>query len=156
MSFSQNTSGFTLLGKASKTTFLMDEEYKIAFECTASGAMFKGQPVKLTTAGKVSAWASTDLQHLLFGFLTNDCADGDLVTVITRGFAMIFAIANAASQNAGIGTYKGYDTTHNATDGAITTGYSLWGAATDVTDTVGWILDQSTAQYALIRVLLKD
>lgn len=150
----------TSLGNASKTTYLMVEPKKIALEFTTGGALKKGQPVKLSTTGTIVAWAQADLQHLLIGYCMADAASGDLTTIYTRGFGVIYALCNAGTQNAGIGTYKGYDTTHNTgnnTDQPATVlGYSLWGAATDVTDTVGWMLDAGVAQYDLIRVLLKN
>lgn len=150
----------TSLGNYSKTTFLAEEPRKISLEFTCAADVKKGQPVKLTATGQVTPWAIADLQHLCIGVCLSSQLSGELVTVITRGYVVIFALANAASQVAGISTYKGYDTTHNTSNNTDmpnpTFGYSLWGAPTDVTDMIGWALDAGTAQYDMIRVLIKD
>lgn len=144
----------TSLGGVSKTTFLATEEDKIAIEFTTAAAVKMGQPVKLTNAGLVTPWAKTDLQHLCLGFCAMDAASGGLVTVYLRAFAVIYAIS-AGAANCGPATYNGYDSTDADTSvGAI--GYSQYGAATDVTDAIGWILDQAAGANALMRVALKD
>lgn len=144
----------TSLGGVSKTTVLAEEEDKIRVEFTTAAIVKKGQPVKLTAAGLVTPWAKTDLQHLNIGYCDSDQASGALVTIVCRGFAIIYGIS-AAAANAGPATYNGYDSADaDLQVGAI--GYSIYGVATDVTDCVAWILDQVGAANNLMRVLIKD
>lgn len=145
----------TSLGGVSKTTVLAEEEMKIRVEFTTAAIVKKGQPVKLTAAGLVTPWAKTDLQHLCIGYCDSDQASGSLVTVVTRGYAIIYGIS-AAAANAGPATYNGYDSTNPDTNEVGAIGYSQYGAATDVTDCIAWILDQASAANFLMRVLIKD
>jgi hypothetical protein len=148
------TGTLTSLGNVSKNTLLAEEEHKIRVEFTTAAQVYKGQLVKLTAAGLVTPWAKTDLQHLAIGYADSDQASGALVTIVCRGYAMLFGIV-AGATNAGPATVNGYDTADTDTyQGGV--GYSIWGAATDVTDCVGWILDQVAAANALVRVLVKD
>lgn len=150
------TGTFTSLGNPSKTTILQYEEEKLAVEFTASGAIRKGVPVKLVAAtGKVIEWAKTDLQHLCIGIALSTQADGDLITIVTRGYAMVWGIAAAGTTNAGPATYNGYDTTNADTDKGLL-GYSKYGAATDSTDAIAWILDPASGVGQLMRVVIKD
>lgn len=157
-------SGFTVLGLNSKTTFLVENKSAIYQEFTANAPVFKGQAVKLVPAsGQVTPAAASDFQSLIIGYALQDTIATALVTVITRGVALIIALANAATQQAGPVAYIGYDTTHNTNtlDYAGDLGYSLYGAATVeaagvVTTSLGWALDVSVAQYDIIRVLLKN
>lgn len=142
------------LGNPSKSTVLAEEEFKIRVEFTTAADVKRGQLVKLTAAGLITPWAKTDLQHLCIGYCDADILSGALATVVTRGYAIIYALS-AGAVNAGMGTYNSYDTTDaDTTFGAK--GYNVWGVATDVTDCVGWILDQATLANQLMRVLVKD
>jgi|SRR5882757_1100214 len=153
--------GFTVVGQNSKTIALAENKAAIYQEFTTNAACFKGQPVKLDNNGLVGPAAASDFLSLIIGYAAFDAAISTLVTVITRGVYMIWALANAI-QNAGPVTYLGYDTTHNTntTDYAGDLGYSLYGAGTVeaagvVSTNHGWALDKSVAQYDLIRVLLR-
>jgi hypothetical protein len=148
------TGTFTTVGNPTKTTILQSERSKLSIEFVASGAIKKGQLVKLTTDGKVIVWAKADLQHLCLGIALSDQLDGELITISTRAYAMIWGMADGVT-NTGPGTVNGYNTANAALDGGAK-GYNRWGAATDVTDAVGWIIDQGAAQYNLMRVLIKD
>lgn len=144
----------TSLGGNSKTTLLAEEEDKIRLEFTTAAIVHKGQLVKLTAAGLVTPWAKTDLQHLAIGYADAETASGALVTIVCRGYGLLFGIV-AGATNAGPGTVNGYDTSDTDTyQGGV--GYNIWGVATDVTDCVGWILDQAAAANALVRVLVKN
>lgn len=149
------TGTLTSLGNPSKSTILDYEEDKISIEFTASGAINKGQPVKLTNAGKVILWAKTDLQHLCLGIALSTQADGELISVVTRGYAIVYGIS-AGAANAGPATYNGYDTTNANTYDGVSKGFSIYGVATDATDAIAWIVDPAAAQYSLMRVLIKD
>lgn len=143
----------TTLGGASKTTFLASEEYKITVELEANEAIKKGQPIKLTADGKAAVWAKADGKDLLIGYAYGDCAVGELTTIWSRGFAMIYAVSKAA-QNAGPATYDSYNA---ATDVGGTKGYNVYSLSVIGTDEVnGWSLDVATAANQLIRVLLMD
>jgi len=145
---------FTTLGLNTKTTFLHTENHKTTVEFTASAVIQPGQLVKLDAAGTISPWAATDLQHTCIGFAYNGAkAVGDLCTVWTRGYAIILGLSNAA-QAAGPTTFASYDTTNATPDG--NKGYNKYKVATDVTDCIGWMLDQATAANQLVRVLIKD
>ena len=143
----------TVLGKKSKTTFLASEEYKITVELVASAAIKKGQPIKLDANGKAAIWAKADTIDLLIGYAYGDCASGELTTIWSRGYVIIYAISKGA-QNAGVVCYDSYDA---STDIGGSTGYNVYAAATVGTDpVVGWSLDKTTAANQLIRVLLMD
>jgi hypothetical protein len=143
----------TTLGGASKTVFLTTEAHKTTIEATASAAIKKGQPIKLTATGQAAIWAVADGIDALIGYAYADCASGELTTIWSRGYAIIYGISNA-SQNAGPVKYTSYDTA-DAVGGL--TGYSKYSAATVGTDAVnGWALDNATAANQLIRILLQD
>lgn len=148
------TGTFTSLGGASKTTVLAEEEDKIRIEFTANANVKRGMLVKLTAAGQVTPWAAADLQHLCIGYCDSDQLATALVTVVMRAYSIIYGLSTAAA-NAGIGKQTAYDSADaDATFGAI--GYNNWAAATDVTDTVGWIIDPATAANQLMRIAIKD
>lgn len=148
------TGTLTSLGGVSKTTLLAEEPDKLRIEFTTAADVKKGQFVKLTNAGLVTPWVKADLQHLCLGYCDADVLSGGVVTVVTRGYAVHFGIT-AGAANCGPATTNGYDSADaDTTVGAK--GYMIWGVATDVTDAVGWIIDQAAGANALIRVIIKD
>jgi hypothetical protein len=62
----------------------------------------KGQPVKLTTSGTVEPYAAGDIPGKLLGYAVQDAHGGDLVTVMLKAFAIIYAEAYAASHLPGV------------------------------------------------------
>jgi hypothetical protein len=142
----------TSLGKTSKTVFLATEEEKITHELVASAAIKAGQPIKLTATGTAAVWVNTDGVKALVGYAVTDAASGEYVTIWTRGFAIIYALSNAA-QNAGPVEYTSYDTTTEIGDN---TGYSKYAASSDATKINGWALDDAADAGELIRVLMMD
>lgn len=73
-----------------------------ASQATASYAsdnnrIYKGQPVKLTTSGKIEPYAAGDIPGKLIGYAEQDGFGGDLVTVMMKAFAIIYAEAYADS-----------------------------------------------------------
>jgi hypothetical protein len=96
------------------------------------------------------------LINTLIGYVYQDGVAGDLVTVFTRGFAMIYALANATS--AGPASYSAYDTTNavdnnNQQSGAM--GYSRYLAEATPAEQNAWVLDLTAAGLGkLTRVLL--
>lgn len=140
-----------VLGGTSKTTFLATEGEKIAVEFEAEGALKHGQPVKLTADGKVTAWAKADLLHTLVGYVyTPDAVDGDLVTVISRGFAIINGISTGALSTGPV-AYQGYDT---ATDVDGTTGYSQYANSVTAAENNAWALDVAAGAGEVVRILV--
>jgi hypothetical protein len=143
----------TTLGQKSKTVFLATEADKITFEATnGATALKKGMPVKLDTNGTLLPWVSSDGRKALVGYAYGDCAAGELMTVWSRGYAIIYGISDDA-QNAGPVTYNGYD---DSTDVGGTTGYSNYKNESDYSKINGWALDNADDSGELIRVLLMD
>lgn len=140
------------LGNNSKTVFLATEQNKITFEATASAAIKKGQPVKLTSTGQLAVWAPTDLRHLLIGYAYNDAASGELVTVWSRGYAIIYGLA-AATQAAGPVAYTSYD---NATTVGGVVGYSKYAVNATAEQNNAWALENAGGANELIQILLMD
>lgn len=144
--------GFTMLGDNSRTTFLALEPEKISVEFEAAAAVKRGQPVKLDTTGKVTPWAKADTEAQLLGIAYTDASTGQLVTVWTRGYVLMYGISNA-TQNAGLCTFESYD---SATDVNGTKGYSKFSVSPTAGQEMGWALDAATAANQLIRVLVKN
>lgn len=144
---------FTSFGGVSKTAILATEEYKITLELTALVALKKGRPVKLDpTTGKADLWVTADGISKLIGYAYGDCAIGELITIWTRGFMMIYAISPGA-QSCGPATNSSYDSS-TSIGGAV--GYDVYTLSSTVTAINGWILDVATGANQLVRVLLID
>ncbi|HEU4608383.1 MAG TPA: hypothetical protein VFS31_09760 [Chitinophagaceae bacterium] len=149
----------TSAGSKSKTVIFQSESHKlmIEFVVAAGQTVKRGQPVKLTTDGKITPWAKGDLNVACVGYCSMDGLAGDYVTIYMRAFLVILAInATAGALSTGPVTYQGYDTTHADTRDGLT-GYSTFSAPTADTGNTefnGWALDAAAAQYDLIRVAL--
>lgn len=141
-----------ILGSNSKTTFLASEPEKISVEFTTALAIKKGQPIKLTAAGLATPWAPADLLHTLVGYAYSDCAVGELLTVWTRGYCIIYALSNAAL-SAGPVAYTSYDA--STVVGGVS-GYSKYATNATPAQNNAWSLNQATAADELIMVLLMD
>tara|TARA_R110001606_G_scaffold394490_2_gene565446 strand:+ start:1576 stop:1995 length:420 start_codon:yes stop_codon:yes gene_type:complete len=115
----------------------------VEFEAVAP--VFKGQPVKLDTAGKVTPYIAGDDPSMLIGISHADAAAAELVTVATRGLGVVNAQANAAMFG-GLAKVHSYYATNSRV---------LYIQGTDTTDFNGWALDAAAAQYDNIRVLIK-
>jgi hypothetical protein len=143
----------TVLGSTTKNTFLATEADKIYIEATCGAtALKKGQPVKLSNTGTLNPWAKADLIHTLVGYAYADCAIGELVTIVTRGYAIIYGISTAAL-NCGPVAYQAY----NAVDtvgGCI--GYSEYANSATAAENNGWALDDAAGDAELVRILLMD
>ena len=146
------------LGKNTKTIIYASEGDKLSVEFTvaASNTVKIGQPVKLNAAGEVLPWATADGDALIIGFAMTDQAAGELVTVWTRGYMLIFAIT-AGAVNAGPVTYSTYDT---STDINGTTGYPVVATSTPSSGVapgmIGWALDLADGANDMLRILLKN
>lgn len=107
-----------LFGTDTKTIFLKSESHKLfeEFEVVAGTDIKKGQPVVLETAGTVDAAAANDTPDLVIGFAMQDADAGELVTVMLKGFAIIFCEWEADSSNAGPVTVGAYNATTGYTE----------------------------------------
>lgn len=148
----------TSLGKNSKTTFLVVENEKLSVEFTvaASNTIRNGMAVKLNTTGQVVPWVKTDALNLCIGIAytpkQETAAEGTLVTVVMRGYIMIFAMLAANSTAAGLGTVNGYNTANEDPHGNL--GYNVYEAAASNTANA-WILDPGD-QYDVVRVVVMN
>ena len=139
------------LGSATTTIFDRSEMHKLHLEFTAGGTLKPGQLVKLDTDGTVIAAVAQDPKFEIIGICIHDAVEDDLVTVIVKGFTVVFAEAGEASLNAGpveVGAFNS------------TTLYQEYNAATGADDdaknnvTVGQNLTQATSDGDPIKVLL--
>lgn len=144
--------GFTTAGSNTKTSFLHTEAHKTTQEFTASVAIKRGQLVKLDDLGTVSIWAAADGRFKCIGVAYNDAAIGEFITIWTRGYAIIWALSNAAVV-CGPVTVSSYDAV--TVVGGVS-GYPKYAVAAADADTVGWALDDASGANELIRVLLTD
>ena len=134
------------LGSASSTILLQGfSQHLTHVEFEAVAPVYKGQPVKLNNAGKVTPYLTADDPILNIGVAHADAAAGELVTVVTRGLGVTNAQANAAI-NAGPVKVHSYSTANERV---------LFIQGTDTTDSNGWALDSAGAQFDDIRVLHK-
>lgn len=138
------------LGNQTITIELHSENHKTGIELEAAAAIKKGQPIKLTSVGKATPWAKADLQHTFIGHARWDAAIGDMVTIASRGYAILHGISNAAVTCGPI-TYEGLQASGQYT------GIAKYGSASvDATNCIGWALDDAAGAGELIRVLMKD
>lgn len=142
------------LGKVSKTTFLIIQHAKVSIEFVAAAALKEGQPVKLNAVGDVVAWAKADGRFKLIGYCATDAANGDMVTVLTRGYIEMFALSNAAC-DAGPATWEAYDAATAGPNGEAA-GYNKFGPGAADADSCAWNLVQAAGADELIRVLLME
>lgn len=140
----------TVLGDIAKTIFLKGpESHKLHHQfAVASGVtVLEGQPVKLNATGEVQPLGGGGLNKLCIGFAVHSGTDGELVTVVMKAFAIIFASTSKALVTGPV-QYEGV----NATDGD----YMDYEAAVDADheDVVGWALDAAAGADEIIRVAL--
>lgn len=103
-----STNVITVIAKYPETGLALSEFVTTggATQCTWSYAtdnnnIVKGQPVKLTTTGKLEPYAAGDIPGKLLGYAVQTGHGGDLITVIMKAFAVIYAEAYAASHAPG-------------------------------------------------------
>jgi len=73
--------------------------------------IYKGQPVKLTTSGKIEPYAAGDIPGKLIGYAEQDGFGGDLVTVMMKAFAIIYAEAYADGHVPGVCRMAAFNST---------------------------------------------
>ncbi len=96
------------LGSATISRFLVDPEahkLSLEFDVETAQVVHKGDAVVLSADGKVQAAASGDPLYKVIGYSLHDgdatVAGKTRVTVVMRGFAVVYAEAAAASLDAG-------------------------------------------------------
>ena len=79
------------IGSVTKSVFLQTESHKLCVEFVASGAIKAGQLVRLATNGRVAAYVHTESPQIeVLGICMHSAVDGQLVTVMCRGMAVIY------------------------------------------------------------------
>lgn len=153
------------IGTATKSIFLQTEINKLTIEFVASGTLKPGQLVRLEAAtGKVVAYLNTESPYIeAIGLCLHAAVDGQLVTVMVRGMAVIYGTNTSTTA---ITTYG-----HIIQGGAISgtapfyQQFALLAQTLDATgiankpQMMGWNLDNApTAATAgqVMRILIKD
>lgn len=125
-------------GTDTKTIVLKSESHKLfqEFEVETGVTVKKGQPVYITGDGQVSPALVGTAANIMVGFSMHDGDAGELVTVMMKAHAIIFAECETAGLVAGpvrIGTTNPYN---------ATTGYVLIDDATvTAANQIGWALE---------------
>lgn len=140
----------TAIGDQAKVVILKHESHKLHHEFTvkAASAVSIGMPVKLDVTGTIVPMGAADEEHLCIGYALFNAAAGEYVTIVMRGYTILFAESLGALA-AGPVKYASYA----AGASAYYPEYVL--AATNVL-TAGWNLDQATAAGELIRICVKS
>ena len=124
-----------LFGADTKTIFHKSESHKLfeEFEVVAGTDIKRGQPVVLETVGTVDIAADGDTPDLIIGVAMQDADAGELVTVMLRGYAIIFCEWKAAASVAGAVTFDAYNAVsgYNEVDDDTVTWANMWGWALD-------------------------
>lgn len=125
------------LGEVTKTLFHKTESHKLfsEFEVAATKSVKKGQPVILSGDNKVEAMGTSSTTQQVIGIAMHDGDAGDLITVMMKAYAIIFAEVETDALAAGpvrIGTTDPYN---------ATTGYVLIDdASVTGANQIGWAL----------------
>lgn len=115
-----STNVITVIAKYPELASLVLHEFVTtagATQCTWSYAVdnnniSKGQPVKLTTGGKIEPYAAGDIPAKLIGYAVQEGHGGDLVTVMMKAFAIVYAEAYAASHVPGVCRMAAWNSTN--------------------------------------------
>jgi len=139
------------IGDTTKTLFLNGPEahkLHLEFEVAAGATIAKGQLVTLDATGKVTPAVAGDLEYNILGVSMHDGVgdDGDLVTIATRGYSVIYAEAGAALDAGAVEGDNGPGTEYP----------QVVIPAADYASVVGWSLDVAVDIGDVVRVLLKD
>jgi hypothetical protein len=90
------------------TKILHSENHKTGVELVADAAIKKGEPCKLTDDGLATPWAKTDLARTFVGIAQWDAAEGEMITLHSRGYMILHAVSAAATVS-GYRYIHGYD-----------------------------------------------
>lgn len=127
-----------LFGTDTKTIILKQESHKLfqEFEVEAAVSIKKGMPVYITGDGQVSPAIVSNTTQQFIGISMHDGDAGELVTVMMKAWAIIFAECETDSLAPGpvrIGSTNPYNGT---------TGYVLIDdASVSATNQLGWALE---------------
>lgn len=133
------------LGSVTKPAVFQNiESHKLMLAFTASTAIEKGQPVKLTTTGQVAPMGAADAAYLQIGVSSHKVASGARTTIIMKAFVNLKAIASGAV-NAGPAKYASWNSTENR---------PVYVAAADADTTQAYILNPAAAAGDLIDVVI--
>jgi len=128
-----------VLGTQTNSVFLKEvQSHKLHQEfIVAVGATVKvGQAVKLDNAGDIVPAATGEVRRNIIGFSIHNATAGETATIGMKAFGLIWARANADSQNAGPVAFKGQSAVVGDED------YGKYGAIDGTgTDLAGWALD---------------
>lgn len=157
------------IGDTTKTLFLVGPEahkLHLEFEVNTGATIEKGQLVILATNGKIAPAGTAAAEHTVIGVALHSGTAGELVTVATRGYSVIFAEAKSALNAGPVETYTGAGTNYpQRVNAAASTTYYVaatsGGAVTTAftpnpVDMIGWSLDVAGDAGDVVRVLLKD
>jgi hypothetical protein len=134
------------LGSVTKTIIEHIEAHKLNLEFEANGDIVAGDLVALEAAGTVVAGTNSADEHSVIGIALMDAADGDMVTVSMRGFALVVGESEAGGVDCGpveLGSFN------------ATTGLREYLASSAVAKTVGWNIVQTLADGDELKVVLK-
>lgn len=125
------------IGSKIKSTFLKTESHKLfqEFEVNTSKAVKAGQPVVMEADEKIGPITTSSSTQAIIGIAMQDGAAGELVTVMMKAFAIIYA--ECETDSLAVGPVRiGSSAVYNAT-----TGYVLIDdASVDHSNQIGWAL----------------
>ena len=127
-----------LFGETSKTTILKQENHKLfqEFEVESGQTVYKGQPVVISGDNQVQAAGISSTTQQIIGISMHDGTAGELVTIMMKAYAVIFAECETASLVAGP-VRVGSSAVYNGT-----TGYVLIDdASVTYANQIGWAIE---------------
>lgn len=141
------------LGSTTKHIFEQGPEaHKLHVEFEAHEALKKGQLVTLNSDGEAAAAAADAPQHTILGIAIMDAATGEMVTIATRGYAVVMGEAAANSLTPGVVESGGFNGTSGYMEYAAVSGAD---AAAQSVLAIGWALEGGD-NGDVIKVLIKD
>lgn len=142
-------SQLTAIGTNPQTVILKHESHKLhhEFVVAASNSVKVGMPVKLNTAGAVVPLGAADEEHLCIGHALQDADATEYVTVVMKGYTIIFAETTGAL-DCGPVKYASFGAE------TVTTLPNYVAAATNVL-TQGWCIDQAGGADVVVRIVLR-
>lgn len=138
----------TAIGESPQTRLLKHESHKLHHEFTVEDAeaVRIGMPVKLTVDGKVLPLGAADEEHLCIGYALQDAEETEYVTIVMKGYSIIFAETLAALD---CGPVK------FASFGAQPLDLPEYVAAATNVLTQGWCIDQAAGINETVRIVVR-
>jgi len=127
-----------LFGTDTKTIILKSESHKLfqEFEVNTGQTVYKGQPVVIADDGIVQAAGISSTTQQIIGFSMHDGVAGELITVMMKAYAIVFAECETNALAAGP-VRLGSSAVYNATTGYILIDDDTVTYATQI----GWALE---------------